>query len=154
MSVADDNKKLTVAELKRFKRRVDLRGLAAINRHSPGARDVVAWRDELRAACGGTDLSPQREMLVELAGRTRVLLDVVDTYLMTLPTIINRRYKKLMPIILQRNQLAESLQKTLDRLGLDRRAKPIEDLDAYLERRGEELVEERQKTDEATADNH
>lgn len=157
--------KFTGAELQRFRKsRVDLRGLGAINlKRSLGGRSLVDWCAGLRAACGGSDLSPQREMLVELAGRTRVLLDVVDSYLMSLPSFINRRYKKLAPIIAQRNQLAESLQKTLDRLGLDRVAKRVPTLEEYLaspEREAahrafeaEQQDVEEKTSDEAVADN-
>ena len=67
---------------------------------------------------------------------------------------VNRRKRSLFPIVQQRQQLVDSLARLLSQLGLDRQAKKVEDLDAFLERRAKEMEQEKKDEPEATANNH
>lgn len=137
------------AGLRTIRRRVQLEGLRCLDKRSSGGQELLYWRKELLTALGGEDdLSPQKQMLVELATRQRLIISHIDAFIFSLPSLIIRRKKAAMPIVMQRATLAESLQKTLDRLGLERQMKKVEDLDTYLERRGEELAKEKEKADE------
>ena len=113
--------------------RVKLRGFRAIDRRTAGARAALAFRDELLSALGGeAEVSPQRRKLVELAARASLMLDHVDAWLLGRESLINARSRTLLPVVVQRQALAEHLAKLLDRLGLDRAPKPVPSLDAYI----------------------
>lgn len=112
---------------------VNLRGLRAIDRRTAAARDMLAFRAELIAALGGEDqLSPQRRKLVDLAARVALYVDHVDGWLAEQRSLINRRSRSLLPVLAQRQALAEHLARLLDRLGLDRVAQKVPDLRTYL----------------------
>ncbi len=103
------------------KTRVALRGLAAIDMRTVAAREMLAFRDELIAALGGdTEVSPQQRKLVDLAARASLYLDHIDAWLAGQKTLVNRRSRSVLPVLLQRQSLAEHLARLLDRLGLDR----------------------------------
>ena len=70
--------------------------------------------------------------LVDLAIRQWLLLDSVDGYLLTLPSLVDRRHRRVWQIVLDRNALAASLERTLVRLGVERRAKPVPTLEEYM----------------------
>jgi hypothetical protein len=120
--------------------RVKLRGFGALDRRMAGAREAMAFRRELVAALGGdADLSPQKRRLVELAARAALLLDAVDAWVFEQRSVVNMRTRALLPVVVQRQALAEHLAKLLDRLGLDRIPKQVTDLTTYVrERYGEE----------------
>jgi hypothetical protein len=85
------------------------------------AREMLAFRDELVAARGGdAKLSPQQRKLIDLAARTSLYLDHLDAWLTEQKTLINRRSRSVLPVLLQRQTLAEHLARLLDKLGLDR----------------------------------
>jgi hypothetical protein len=109
--------------------RVRLQGFGAVDRRTAAARATLAFRSELVSALGGeADLSPQRRRLVDLAARASLLLDHVDSWLLAQKTLVvgAGRAKTLVPVLTQRQSIAEHLAKLLDRLGLDRAArKPV-----------------------------
>ncbi len=107
--------------LNSVKTRVQLRGLAAIDMRTVAAREMLAFRDELIAALGGdTEVSPQQRKLVDLAARASLYLDHLDAWLAGQQTLVNRRSRSVLPVLLQRQSIAEHLARLLDRLGLDR----------------------------------
>ena len=121
-----------------LKRRVKVRGMEAIDRRTRAARALSAWRNELIGDLGGADaLSAQQLAVVELATRTKLLLDSVDVWLLKQPTLINKRRKALLPVVRERTQLADALARYLSQLGLERRSKPVLDLSAYLAQKGQ-----------------
>ncbi len=115
------------------KARVNLRALAAVDMRTVAAREMMAFRDELVAALGGdTELSPQRRKLVDLAVRVSLYLDHLDAYLAEQKTLINRRSRSVVPVLLQRQTLADHMARLLDKLGLDRVPTKIDNLDRYV----------------------
>jgi hypothetical protein len=94
----------------------------------------VAWRAELVAALGGEDqLSPQRRKLVEMTTRAALLLDHVDSWLLQQRSLVNTRSRTLVPVLIQRQSLADHLARLLDKLGLDRVPTKVTTLDSYIE---------------------
>src|SRR5262245_66241420 len=66
-----------------LKRRVQVQGLATLDRRSVAARALLEWRTELIAALGGIEaVSPQQIALVELAIGTRLKLAHLEPFLM------------------------------------------------------------------------
>jgi hypothetical protein len=104
--------------------RIKLRGLSAIDMRTVAARDLIAWRQELLNALGGNDnVSPQKWALIDLAVRTKALIDHCDAFLLAEPSIINRRRKALLPLVAQRQTLCDSLSRLLSQIGLERVAR-------------------------------
>jgi hypothetical protein len=82
------------------------------------------WRRDLIADLGGDDaISTQQSALVDLAVKSKLLLDSVDAWLLTQDSLINKRKRSLLPVVLQRQTLADGLAKYLNLLGLERRHK-------------------------------
>jgi hypothetical protein len=119
--------------------RVKARGTQAVDRRTVAYKAVKEWREALITALGGeTEVSPQRATLIELATRTRLYLDHVDAFILEQKTLVNRRKKIIFPIVLQRQQLADSLQRMLITLGLDRLPKPVPTMADLLRKHDEE----------------
>jgi hypothetical protein len=106
--------------------RIKLAGWRAIDRRTATARETLAFKRELVAALGGeADLSPQRRKLVDMAARASLLLDHVDAWLFQQRSLVNARAKTLLPVLIQRQALADHLARLLDKLGLDRQSQKV-----------------------------
>jgi len=68
-------------------------------------------------------MSAQQLAIVDLAGKQKILLDSIDTWLFTQPSLVNSRKRSVIPVVLQRQALADSLVRYLAQLGLERRHK-------------------------------
>jgi hypothetical protein len=136
--------------------RVNLRGFRAIDRRTAGAREALAFRRELVTALGGeADLSPQRRRLIDMAARAALLLDHIDSWLVSQQSLINARTRAMLPVLVQRQSLADHLARVLDRLGLDRlpqRVQTVEELEAQIasEKERREPQADRQQTETVT----
>jgi hypothetical protein len=124
------NVKAGLAPLKRF---VDVRGLTGLDARRTAMRAVRAWQRALIVDLGGEEnISTQKRTLLEMATRTRLYVEHIDSWLMEQDSLINKRARKLFPIVQQRQQLVDSLAKMLSQLGLERQAKPVPSLAEYL----------------------
>jgi hypothetical protein len=76
---------------------------------------------------GSENLSAQQHALVEMATRSRLYLDHIDAWLLTQPTLIvgRGRNRGLLPVLKERQQIADSLARVLGQLGLERRARAV-----------------------------
>ena len=114
-----------------MKRAVNGLGNRVIDKRTATGKALAKWRADLIADLGGDDaISTQRVALIELAVKSKLLLDSIDTWLLTQPTLVNVRKRSLIPIVLQRQTLADGLARYLTQLGLERRhkVKTISDL--------------------------
>ena len=119
--------------LNALKARVKVRGLGAIDRRSSAARALLAWRDELITDLGGaTEISAQQRAVVELAARTKLYLDSLDAYLMEQRSVVDKRRRAVLPVVRERQTLADALARLMGQLGLERRAKRVPSLSDYL----------------------
>jgi hypothetical protein len=97
-------------------------GNRALDGRSPAAVAIRKWRAELIADLAGDDaVSTQQLAIVDLAGKQKLLLDSIDTWLLSQPSLINKRKRMLLPVVQQRQALADGLAKYLAMLGLQRR---------------------------------
>jgi len=113
--------------------RVKLLGLNGIDRRTRGARALLRWREQLITDLGGIDaISSQRLALVDLACRTKALVDHADGWLLLQSSIVNKRRKALLPIVAQRQSLCDGLARLLSLLGLERQQRPIKSLHEYI----------------------
>jgi hypothetical protein len=108
-------------------------GLVAVDKRGASARLLVEWRRDLVADLGGeAAVTAQQRALVEVVTRTKLYVDHLDAYLMQQRSLINRKNKTVLPVLLQRQALADSLARYTTTLGLERRARPVPSLDEYL----------------------
>ena len=106
--------------------RTKLRGLSAIDRRTVAAREYLALRRELANALGGeADLTPQQRKLIDMAARASAMLDHVDAWLFQQRSLVNARAKTLLPILAQRQALADHLVRILDRLPVPEQAPSV-----------------------------
>lgn len=109
-------------------------GPRVLDRRTTLGKQLAAWRADLVRDLGG-DVSTQQAAVVELAVRTKLLLDSIDAWLLTQPTLVNARRRALLPVVRERQQLADALARYLAQLGLERRASRVPDLLAYIAER-------------------
>jgi hypothetical protein len=123
--------------LKRAVKRLGNRTL--LDRRTGVGRALSEWRESLVADLGGPDaVSTQQAAIIDLAVRTKLLVDSVDAYVLGMPSAVNKRSRCLYPVVKERQALVSQLQSLLRDLGLERRAKPVPDLTAYLASRKED----------------
>jgi|SRR5579862_2462656 len=117
-----------------LKRAVQTLGSRALpTKRTALGRALHEWRAALVSDLGGADtISTQQAALVELAVRTKLLVDSVDAYVLSMPSPVNRQRRCLHPVVRERQALVNQLQAILRDLGLERRAKPTMDLATYL----------------------
>jgi hypothetical protein len=96
------------------------------------------WRDAIISDLGGpAAASAQERAIVELATKTYLMVESIDRFLLEQPSLVNKSRRQLFPVVLQRQQLADSLARYMTMLGLKRRAKAMPSLGEYLATRGD-----------------
>lgn len=103
------------------------RSLQVFPQDTPAGREYQRKRRGFIDALGGEEtVSPQLDEIIDEVLMLELLIRNINAYLVELgPKIVNRRYKRLAPICLQRQQLADSRLRHLQALGLERRARSL-----------------------------
>lgn len=100
----------------------------------PVGEPLRAWRAELIESLGGEGaVSPQQRAIIELAVRTHLMLESVDGYLLSMPSLVNRQKRQLFAVVKERQALADALTRYLTVLGLEKRKRDVPTLAEYLE---------------------
>ena len=107
-----------------LKRAVNGLGNRLIDRRTATGKALTKWRADLVADLGG-DISTQQSALVDLAVKSKLLLDSIDVWLLVQPSLINSRKRSLLPVVKERQALADALARYLAQLGLERRTKQV-----------------------------
>jgi hypothetical protein len=97
-------------------------GNRAIDGRSRVALSLKKWRRELVQDLGG-DVSIQQGAVIDLAVKSKLILDSIDSWLLVQPSLVNARKKALLPVVKERQTLAEGLARYMAMLGLERRVK-------------------------------
>lgn len=122
--------------LNALKARVKIRGLSAIDKRTAAGRALVEWRRELLADLGGeAAVSAQERAVVDLAVRSKLYVDSLDAWLMEQPSLVLHRRRAVLPVLVERQRLADSLSRLLGQLGLQRRQAPAKSLHQYIAER-------------------
>jgi len=112
--------------LKRAIAEVGAKGLRVIDTRTRIGRSLQQWRAALVQDLGGPqELSTQQQAIVDLCVRTKLIIDSIDAYCARQPSLVNHRKRAVFPVVMQREQLADSLMRRLDILGLKRQARDI-----------------------------
>ena len=105
-----------------MKRAVRELGDHSLDGRTSVAKALAEWKAELIDDLGGRQaISTQQTAIIDLAVKTKLLLDSVDAWLLTRPSIIDKRRRTVLPIVRERQQLADALSRYLQVLGLARR---------------------------------
>jgi hypothetical protein len=102
-------------------------GLRALDGRSALARHVRDFCAGVVADRGGQDaLSTGQHKLVEVVGQDVALLAVADAYLSQQGAqVIDKRHRRFIALVEQRQRIASHLVDVLGKIGLDRRARPV-----------------------------
>ena len=119
--------------LYRLKATMRALGPRVLDRRTTLGKHLTAWRAALIRDLGGPDtVTTAQQAIVDLAMRTKLLLDSIDAWLLAQPRLVNARTRSLLPVVRERQILADALARYLGQLGLNRRATPVPDLATYL----------------------
>jgi len=80
----------------------------------------------------GGDPSAQQLAVLEVAARTKIMLDAVDDWLLRQPSLLVVKKRSLIPALAQRQQLADSFTRHMQAIGLERKARPVQDIRQQL----------------------
>ena len=120
-----------------LKKAVRVLGGRAIDRRTALGRALEDWRHGIIQDLGGVDqTSTQQRQVIDLAVKTKLILDSIDAYLVKQPSLVNHRKRTVLPVVLQRGQIADSLARYMTQLGLEKKAKPPLSLNDYLNGNG------------------
>lgn len=95
---------------------------------------MAAYRSDLLASLGGVEsLSAQELTLVEMCAKDWLILQSVDAYLLQ-AGLFNKKKRASYPLTSTRMQIADSLTRRLQALGLAKRVKPARTLSDLLQK--------------------
>jgi hypothetical protein len=97
-------------------------GNRLVDKRTVTGKALAKWRADLIQDLGG-DVSTQQFAIVDLAVKSKLLLDSIDAWLLVQPSLINARKRSLLPVVRERQTLADGLAKYMSMLGLERRHK-------------------------------
>ncbi len=127
------NKNAMKHGLHSMKRTIKELGTRAIDGRSKVGRALMEWRAEIIADLGGPEaVTTAQEQVIELAVRTKLMLDSIDAYVLENGRLVNKKKRCLFPVVKERQQLADGLARYLNLIGLERRSKPVQSLTQYL----------------------
>jgi hypothetical protein len=123
-----------------LKRAVKELGGKVVDRRTSLGRALAEWRASLISDLGGAaEVTTQQLALIDMAVRTKLLVDAVDTFVLEMGSPVNKKRRSLWPVVRERQSLVTQLQSLLRDLGLERKARDVTDLTVYLaERRSTE----------------
>jgi len=131
------------------KRALKAFGSRTIDKRTRTGKALAQWRTELVEDLGGVEnCSVQQLTLVDLVCRQKLLLDSIDAWLLT-QNVVNKRYRTLIGVCKDRQQLADSLARYLSQLGMERRRKRTSLVDMLAREPEEKEVEEPEQITEA-----
>ena len=78
------------------------------------------------------ELTPQKRALVDEVVLTKLMLDSVNAWIVSQPTLIHKKSKSVIAAVKDRNSLVAVLRTLLTDLGLERKARPVQTLQELL----------------------
>ena len=93
---------------------------------TPVGRILAERRAGLLADLGGIEACSTAQLaMVDLIVQSWAQLDSVTGYLLSLPSLVDRRHRRVWPVVRDREALAARLQSLLRDVGLERRARDV-----------------------------
>jgi hypothetical protein len=116
------NKNAQKHGLRMLKRAVRLLSTRALDKRTSTVKALVQWREDLIRDLGG-EVSTQQDAIIDVACKTKLILDSVDVWILEQPTLINKRKKSVIAAAKERQIFADALSRYMGQLGLERRHK-------------------------------
>ena len=116
------NKNAQKHGLRMLKRAVRLLTTRALDKRTSTVKALVQWREDLVRDLGG-EVSTQQDAIIDVACKTKLILDSVDVWILEQPTLINKRKKSVIAAAKERQLFADALSRYMAMLGLARRTK-------------------------------
>ena len=117
-----------------LRRKILMHGLSVVDKRTLTAKMLMEWRTGIVNDLGGPEaISSQQTTLIELAVRTKLMLEHIDSFILSQVSIIDIAKKSLYPVVRERGTLANSLVYLLAQLGLERKPRRARSLQSYLE---------------------
>ena len=118
-----------------LKRAIKTLGSRVIDRRTSLGKQLNAWRSELIESLGGNDaVSVQERAIVDAAVTTKLMLDSLDAWVLSQPSLVNHRKRAVWPVVGQRQALSDALVRYMMQLGLSKRSRPTMTLAELLQR--------------------
>ena len=110
--------------LKKYKRKLLLRGIASLDKRGEVAKLYRTMRAELLAMLGPEeDVTPTQRHLVEIIPRGLVYLGHVDATLLEKVSLTNGTKRKSLPLLMERMSMSKIVSRQLQLLGLEKRTR-------------------------------
>jgi hypothetical protein len=103
----------------------------ALDKRTAMGKALERWRRELIDDLGGDEnISAQQRAIIDLAVKNKLILDSIDRWIFQQASLIDKRKRALLPVVRERQSIANALAEYMDRLGLERqhKVKTISDL--------------------------
>jgi hypothetical protein len=105
---------------------------------------VIDYRRDLIQALGGDDVTPQQATLADLAARSLAIVNHMDAYLFSQPSLVNDK-GQVLDLVEKRTGAVNSLVRILSTLGLKRVApRPIDVREYFAQKHRNESESEEQ----------
>jgi hypothetical protein len=106
--------------------KVKLKGFNVLDQRTNAAMFVIDYKRDLIQALGGDDVTPQQATLADLAARSLAIVNHMDAYLFSQPSLVNDK-GQVLDLVEKRTGAVNSLVRILSTLGLKRVApRPID----------------------------
>jgi len=112
-------------ELARLMKALGPRSITEVDRRSRLGRELAERRSALLAHVGEERTTEIIRMIIEQIVRRLLFLESIDAYLFSLPSLVIRRRKCVVPVLQEREALAAALTRDLQAIGLERLAKRV-----------------------------
>jgi hypothetical protein len=106
---------------KELEEHVNAHGEAWIETLGALGRPLQQWVDGVIDSFGGeTRITPQKKSAIILAAKSLLIVECVDRYLFSLPSIINRSRREVFSIVMQRKELVTAFGRQLADIGMNK----------------------------------
>lgn len=100
-----------------LKRAVNGVGNRLLDKRTVTGKALAKWRNDLIADLGG-DVTTQQFAMIDLCVKSKLMLDSIDAWLLVHPSLVNARKTSLVPMVKERQALADGLRAISHSLGL------------------------------------
>ena len=98
----------------------------ALDKRTAMGKALTRWRQEVVDDLGGAEnISAQQSVIIDLAVKNKLILDTIDRWIFRQPSLIDKRKRALLPVVRERQSIANALAEYIDRLGLKRVSKTL-----------------------------
>jgi hypothetical protein len=119
--------------LQLMRRAADVLGNRVVSKRTRAGKALLAWREDLVSDLGGPEsISSQEAALLDVAVRTKWILDSVDAWIISQPSPVSNKTRGVLTAVRDRAALAGTLKGCLEAVGMRRRSKPVPSLEQYV----------------------